>query len=123
MANVGKIVSAVAKAAKVGVKAAEKTLTDSGAHVKVNYNKQAMENSIKDNQLKTKRPDMSASRPVVSRPGTSRAIKINSNPSTVSKQLGGQHMGGHAYDVDNEDIAPHYVMWRDGGDANGLGHE
>ena len=35
MANVGKIVGAVAKAAKVGVKAAEKTLTDSGGHVRL----------------------------------------------------------------------------------------
>ena len=51
-----------------------------GPSVKIKYNKQAIENSIKDSQLKTKRPDMSASRPVVSPPGSGRAIKINSNP-------------------------------------------
>jgi hypothetical protein len=53
--------------------------------VKVKFKKQAMENSIKDNQLKTKRPDMSASRPVVSRPGSSRAVKINSQRNLKAK--------------------------------------
>jgi len=36
-------------------------------------------------------------------------------------KLGGQHMGGHA-GHDFEEIPPHDVMWRDGGDKYGLGH-
>ena len=58
----------------------DKQVTPISKSVKIKYNKQAIENSIKDSQLKTKRPDMSPSRPVVSPPGSGRAIKINSNP-------------------------------------------
>jgi hypothetical protein len=58
--------------------AKKKPLATPKSAVKVKYNKQAMENAIKDSQLKMKRPDMSPSRPVVSPPGSGRAVKINS---------------------------------------------
>jgi hypothetical protein len=78
---------AVTKVAKKSVSKALKTskkskpLAEPKSAVRVKYNKQAMENAIKDGQLKTKRPNMSASRPIVSRPGSGRAIKINTDPT------------------------------------------
>ena len=65
--------------------AKKKVLAEPKSAVKVKYNKQTMENAIKDNQLKTKRPDMSPSRPVVSRPGSGRAVKINSQRNLKAK--------------------------------------
>lgn len=72
-------------AKKTAKAAAAKTAQIAKNSVRVKYNKQAMENAIKDSQLKTKRPNMSPSRPVVSPPGSGRAVKINSNP-VKSKQ-------------------------------------
>jgi hypothetical protein len=76
----GGITGAGAKQVNPMYRNMDKQVTPLSKSVKIKYNKQAMENSIKDNQLKTTRPNMSPSRPVVSPPGSGKAIKINSNP-------------------------------------------
>jgi hypothetical protein len=76
----GGITGKGAKSVNPVYKMMDKQVTPLSKSVKIKYNKQTIENSIKDRQLKTKRPDMSPSRPVVSPPGSGRAIKINSNP-------------------------------------------
>jgi ABC-type phosphate transport system substrate-binding protein len=68
-----------------GSKSVNPVYREVGPSVKIKYNKQAIENSIKDSQLKTKRPDMSPSRPVVSPPGSGRAVKINSQRNLKAK--------------------------------------
>lgn len=76
---VGGIVGKGSKSVNPVYKMMDKQVTPLSKSVKIKYNKQAMENSIKDSQLKTTRPNMSPSRPVVSPPGSGKAIKINSN--------------------------------------------
>jgi len=74
----GGIAGKGAKSVNPMYKMMDKQVTPLSKSVKIKYNKQAMENSIKNNQLKTTRPNMSPSRPVVSPPGSGKAIKINS---------------------------------------------
>jgi len=74
----GGIAGKGAKSVNPMYKMMDKQVTPLSKNVKIKYNKQAMENSIKNNQLKTTRPNMSPSRPVVSPPGSGKAIKINS---------------------------------------------